>query len=431
MKVDVLDLFSGCGGFSLGLKRAEFEIGNHYFSEVDKYAIANYKHNFKDAEYVGAVQDVREIKADIITFGSPCQDFSLAGKRKGMDGSRSSLILEAIRIISETKPSVFIWENVKGTFSSNGGADFWAILAAFANIGDYRLEWQLLNTSWILPQNRERIYLVGHLAGRSEPGVFPIRESNTGINERTTNTSIARAFTAGGNSGGHHSSMTLVKQINESKEFGDQPRQQNRVYSTDGLSPCLNTAPDKVHKITVNPVLTPDRLEKRQQYAQGLREVRTEVAKMQRSKTGSNDFRGKKIEPRPDNITGALLGSPTIDNSIMITSNTSKGVEEVKEGDSINFSQPNSKTRRGRVGKGKAQTLDTQANQGVLEGAQIRRLTEIECERLQGFPDNWTQYGNFNGETKEISRTQRYKMLGNAVTVDVVAMVASRLKIMK
>ena len=298
--IDLLELFSGIGGFAKGIEQAGFTIKKHYFSEIDKHAIANYKYNFKEAEYVGSVVDVSGVKADIITFGSPCQDFSLAGKRTGMDGERSVLILEAIRIISESRPSVFIWENVKGAFSSNDGADFWAIISAFANIGGYRLEWQLLNTSWFLPQNRERIYLIGHLAGRSEPGVFPIGEDGKIPNKPFNKTSRQREWI----------------QI-----------QPNRNAS------CLNT---RYHKggvddnyIQVIPVLTPDRKEKRQ---------------------------------------------------------------------------------NGR-------------------DSSIRRFTEIEEERLQGFPDNWTKYGNYDGEIKEISKTQRYKLCGNAVSVDVVEAGAERLKI--
>lgn len=181
-EIVLLDLFSGAGGFHKGIEQAGFTIKKCYFSEIDKHAIANYKYNFPDAEYIGSVTDVRGgdlQRPDIITFGSPCQDFSLAGKRTGMDGQRSVLILEAIRLITECQPSVFIWENVKGVFSSNDSADFWAIIAAFANIGGYRLEWQLINGSWFLPQNRERIYLVGHSSGRSEPGIFPFREDDS------------------------------------------------------------------------------------------------------------------------------------------------------------------------------------------------------------------------------------------------------------
>ena len=99
----LLELFSGIGGFALGLKQAGFEFTHHYFSEIDKHAIANYKYNFPEAEYVGPVENVRNrnLQADIITFGSPCQDFSLAGNRAGLEGSRSGLLLTAIEIIKE------------------------------------------------------------------------------------------------------------------------------------------------------------------------------------------------------------------------------------------------------------------------------------------------------------------------------------------
>jgi DNA (cytosine-5)-methyltransferase 1 len=377
MELRVLDLFSGAGGFSKGIEMAGHTITKHYFSEIDKHAIANYLYNFKNAKYYGSVTDVRGKRGevDIITFGSPCQDFSLAGKRSGMEGQRSSLILEAIRLIDEIRPSVFVWENVKGTFSSNNGADFWSIISSFANIGGYRLEWQLLNTSWFLPQNRERIYLIGHLAERSEPGVFPIGESD--------------------------------------KNFISKKRRKSK---------CAATITNSSGKISWNM------------------------------------------------------------NVVKVNTNTKKGYEEANEGDSINFSVPSSKTRRGRVGKGKAQTLDTACNQGVIgysrdskgkiinyhkkniantlhsssgsggntdqyvynnkalnktikennlkQGeVKIRRLTEIECERLQGFPDNWTKYGLYNGQVKEIPKTQRYKLMGNAVTAEVVAEIFRRIKI--
>jgi len=335
-KINIIELFSGIGGFSKGLTDAGFTLKKHYFSEIDKHAIANYKYNYPNAEYIGSVTDVHGSgieQPDIITFGSPCQDFSLAGKRSGMEGQRSVLILEAIRIVRECRPSVFIWENVKGAFSSNNGADFWAIIAAFADIGGYRLEWQLLNTSWFLPQNRERIYLIGHLAGKSEPGVFPIGETD-------------------------------------------------KFYSISN---------ENCKKIYTNN-----------------RTALTQQARQYASWCG--DFISIK------------------------KSNTKKGYEEANIGDSINFSVPNSKTRRGRVGKGVAQTLDTQSNQGViitddqysrnnldysafsptitsksgnLKVNRIRRLTEIECERLQGFQDDWTKFGNYDGVVKQIPKTRK------------------------
>jgi len=325
LEINQLDLFSGIGGFHLGFERAGYKV-NSYFSEIDKHAVAVYKQQFKDSTYVGSVTDVRGADLptiDLITFGSPCQDFSLAGKRKGMEGERSNLILEAIRLINECRPRAFVWENVKGTFSSNDGEDFAAILQAFANIGGYRLEWQLLNTSWFLPQNRERIYLVGYsTTPRGDwRGVFPIGEG-TG--------------------------------------------EPYKVARRGERSACISTS-----------------------YHKGV----------------------------------------NWDNQLIkVKSATSKGYEVATEGDSINLSQPNSETRRGRVGKGKAQTLETSCNQAAVQNYRIRRLTPIECERLQGFPDNHTEYGNYDGEVKKMSNTQRYKQCGNAVTVDVVQAVAEQLK---
>ena len=294
----IIDLFSGIGGFSLGFQRAGYQFTEHYFSEIDKHAIANYKYNFPNAKHIGDITTIQPANlagADIITFGSPCVDFSIAGRRAGLAGTKSSLIKKAIALIAEIRPSVFIWENVKGTFSSNAGADFWAIIQAFANIGGYRLEWQLLNTSWVLPQNRERIYLIGHLAGRSEPGVFPIRENDF--------------------------------------------------------------APTKKSK-----------------------------SKLQAQLSG----------------TLKANGNMNADDTYIIP-----------------------KTASTLTGGGHSGGLHSDMT--VIGG--VRRLTEVECERLQGFPDNWTQYGNYNGDIKPIARTQRYKLIGNAVTVDIVELIAKRLKI--
>ena len=327
----LIDLFSGIGGFSLGFQRAGYHFTEHYFSEIDKHAIANYKHNFPNAKYIGDITTIQPADiagADIITFGSPCVDFSIAGKRAGLSGAKSSLIEYAIALIAQLRPSVFVWENVKGAFSSNAGADFWSILQALAHIGGYRLEWQLLNTSWVLPQNRERIYLIGHLAGRSECGVFPItgndikgrlntpkdthiqvgtyRTHNDGKGFREVKSKVSPTIPARARQDG--SGMPVI-QINTSKESGGkQPYQQNRVFDEKGISPAL-----------------------------------------------------------------------TRHNSDYAIS-------------------------------------------------RMRRLTEIECERLQGFPENWTQYGNYNGTIKPIAKTQRYKLIGNAVTVDIVELIAKRLK---
>jgi DNA (cytosine-5)-methyltransferase 1 len=365
MKINQLDLFSGIGGFHLGFERAGYEVTS-YFSEIDQHAIAVYKHQFPTSTYVGSVTNVRGAdlpRIDLITFGSPCQDFSLAGKRLGMEGQRSSLVLEAIRLISECRPSVFVWENVKGTFSSNDGADFWAIIQAFTDIGGYRLEWQLLNTSWFLPQNRERIYLVGYstTTGGDWRGVFPIGESNeqtslNGINVVAScehDVQSRRVYDSDGigrtlTSGDYKSPMRVqVKQIGTKRDSngGTQPYQQDRVYDSDGIVPALNRGKSDLI-------------------------IKHEIG----------DYRSDEgWRPRKDGNCPTLAARAREDGS--------------------------------------GQPL-------LKENYRIRRLTPIECERLQGFPDNHTAFGNYDGVVKPMSNTQRYKQCGNAVTVDVVAAVA-------
>jgi len=358
IKINQLDLFSGIGGFHLGFEKAGYEVQS-YFSEVDKYAIDVYSNNFKDAKYVGSVTDVRGgdlPKIDVITFGSPCQDFSLAGKRKGMGGDRSSLITEAIRLISECRPSLFVWENVKGTFSSNNGEDFWAIIQAFANIGGYRLEWQLLNTKWFLPQNRERIYLVGYLTDGSGGQVFPIGEDNKQANElqrQQANTcTLTTRYEAGGNG-----SYIAERKLNAQE---------------------INTHCNQA------------------------------VIAAQRGRRNGQSLEIQK-ENHTNTITSVCKDNYVISGTLR-THNDGKGFREIKDGDS-----PCIPARAREDGSG--QPIIGYDNK-------IRRLTPIECERLQGFPDDWTKFGNEG----EISDTQRYKMCGNAVTVDVVKAVAENCK---
>jgi len=394
--LNVLDLFSGIGGFHLGLTKAGFKV-NSYFSEIDKYAIDVYQNNFKDATYVGSVTDVRGSdlpRIDAITFGSPCQDFSLAGKRKGLGGQRSSLIGEAIRLIGECRPSFFIWENVKGTFSSNDGADFWAIIQAFANIGGYRLEWQLLNTKWFLPQNRERIYLVGYIGDGSRGQVFPIGD---GFGKDDDKIEIFGHTNKGGQKGfiyntdGIMSCLTStdykqpkqIVQVNVSKESGSkQPYQQNRIYDANGIAPALLR--DKSDLI-----------------------IKQKIAAM-RGRYNDDNKTEQRLEINNEGISNTLT-SVTKDNYVIGDYRNDEGYRERLDGNSP--------------------TLKSQARQDIFGQPivnKIRRLTPIECERLQGFPDNWTKYGKEKGL---ISDSQRYKMCGNAVTVDVVEAVAKRLKL--
>ena len=179
MRVNYLDLFSGCGGFRKGLEEAGFTFEWEGHSEIDKHAKKVYQKHFPNSEDLGDVRTVNPDKLpkiDVITFGFPCQDLSVAGKQAGLSGSRSGLFFEAMRIVRTARPRYFIFENVKGLFSSNEGRDWLTVLREVADTG-YDGQWQLLNTRWFLPQNRERVYFVGHIRGEYRPQIFPIRET--------------------------------------------------------------------------------------------------------------------------------------------------------------------------------------------------------------------------------------------------------------
>ena len=403
--VKLLDLFSGIGGFHLGFERAGFEFDYVGFAEVDKYASAVYKYNNPFAEELGDVKSIRSEnlpKIDIITFGSPCQDFSIAGKRAGAtEGTRSSLIWEAIRLITECKPRVFVWENVKGTFSSNDGADFWAIIQAFTNIGSYRLEWQLLNTRWFLPQNRERLYLVGYTGDRGGRSVFPIGEDGNSFNsKRKTNATYSSTITARYHKMGDmdtyidESNANLIQTFTERSFDGKRADggRAIRYHKVPGETPCLssqmgmggNNVP-----MMVQPVIDPRRHNKSQN--------------------------GRLIQEDGEDM-------------FTLTQQDQHGVK-------ISYHQKHkTQTKRIYNDYGLAPTLPSRGEKTgqnspiINSNTSIRRLTPVECMRLQGFPDNHNEFGLLNGKKVAISDTQRYKQAGNAVTVDVVAAVARKIK---
>ena len=371
-----LDLFSGIGGFRLGLEQHGHECVG--FCEIDKYARQSYKaiHNTEgELEYhdITTVTDDqwRELKGtvDIIAGGFPCQAFSIAGKRQGFeDETRGTLFFEIMRAAKQIQPPILFLENVKGLLNHDKGRTFRIILQAMDELG-YDAEWQVLNSKdFGVPQNRERVFIIGHLRGAGGREIFPI-----GPADGTTCVPI------------------------EIIAHRDGYRRNTQVFAPEGITETLDTG------------------------------------------------------------TGGGRGHYT---TVKVVEATKQGYAIAEEGDSINFEQPNSKTRRGRVGKGIANTLTTGCNQGVLEpkiiddqgrlkesykqhdvvpklraqthgnppklydGYRIRKLTPLECWRLQGFPDNV-----FRKAEQVVSNSQLYKQAGNSVTVNVIAAIAEKLGI--
>lgn len=290
MNIKYASMFSGIGGFEFGIQKAIPTAECFFSCEADKYARAIYRKQFKTV----TSDDIRTVRGsdiqgiDLICAGFPCQDVSIAGERCGLQGERSGLVFELIRIIRESKPEHILLENVKGLLSSNSGWDFARILIELENIG-YCIEWDVLNSkNFGVPQHRERVYIIGHLRGSSRRKVFPIRQSHT----------------------------------------------ENHIWNEE-----------------------------------------------------------KRF------IDLQLEGSQLTDVTRTIQARYYKGYSA-------------------RYGE----------NSGVLVNGRIRRLTPLEIERLQGFPDNFTLNGiNENGKNINISDTQRYKCLGNAVTTNVIAAIISNL----
>lgn len=222
-----LDLFAGIGGFRLGLESAGHECVG--FCEIDKFARASYKAIYNTEGEI-ELHDITEItdeewrkfrgKVDIVCGGFPCQSFSIAGKRKGfLDETRGTLFFEIARAAKEIKPPLLFLENVKGLLSQDKGRTFRTILSTLDELG-YDAEWQILNSkNHGAPQNRERVYIIGHLRGERTRQIFPIFGKNGTTNQ---------------------ANIKQIGNINNSTSFGGNP-QTGRVYDIKGISPTLNT----------------------------------------------------------------------------------------------------------------------------------------------------------------------------------------------
>ena len=163
----LLDLFSGIGGFSLAFERCGFT--TVAFAEIEPFPSRVLAHHWPAVPNLGDVSSIYGADwrgVDVVTFGSPCQDLSIAGKRAGLAGERSGLFHEAIRIVAECRARFAVWENVPGAYSSNGGADFAAVLDALADIGALDIAWATLDAQWFgVPQRRRRIFVVADFGG--------------------------------------------------------------------------------------------------------------------------------------------------------------------------------------------------------------------------------------------------------------------------
>jgi len=395
--------FSGVGAFNQALMRLGIEFKEIFACDMDKYARQTFIHNYGEPEYYPTNVYDRQIPSeslDIYMTSPPCQAFSLAGKRLGKDDKRGILFFNSHEFIQVNKPRYFIFENVKGLLSDDGGKTFqeWVnmlggksvngvpVLFPYDESVPYHLYWKVLNAKHHgVPQNRERVFLIGIRDDIDNDFQFPKEEY-------------------------------LSKRLKDVLEDGVDDKY---FLSEAAINKCLKSQ-------------------------------------------ANENMLNEDIPDKSRCIVAGYYKQPFDGQYLKIKSGTAKGYEEAKEGDSINFSVPNSETRRGRVGKGVAQTLDTACNQGVMIGDyrtdegfrwrqdgnspaimammrdtwkenftgqnppiinkdyKIRRLTPRECFRLMDFPDTFTW---------PVSDSQAYKQAGNSIVVNVLYKIIKNLSI--
>ena len=458
-------LFAGVGGFDLGLDvnwECKFQV------EWDKNCQAILKRHWPDVQKYEDVQDVNgyDIEpVDLITFGSPCQDLSVAGKRAGLTGSRSGLFFEATRIIKEMRdatngeyPKFAIWENVPGSLTSNNGDDFEAVLKEMANIGACGLEWHILDAQWFgVPQRRRRVFVIACFSAtaleRSGHQILPVPEDSKGNIKKSRKKrkqsadnaeDSTRELVLYGQSG--HTKWTeggvtlaasdhkrpernvvldttsYVKVVRSGArdENGDLPPE---VWRGEDVSPTLNAFDNTGESRSTVLIVDGTRVNDVRVYDDGIMPTLKH-----RMGTGGGQVPLVGIPSDGATYSFHLKQDPIHekDLSICVTQQNAVGVAIPIQGTIIGRSDS-----AGPQGKGfgdendPSYTLDTISQHGVVTPELVlRRLTPIECERLMGFPDNHTA---ITYQDKKMADTNRYKMCGNAVASPVAEWIGKHL----
>ena len=441
-----IDMFSGIGGF-----RSALELSGHEciaYSEIDKYAKQSYQAIY-DTENEIDLGDITEISQeylsrfkeenDIVVGGSPCQSFSLAGGRKGFEDTRGTLFFEYAKVVKETQPKYFLFENVKGMMSHDKGNTIRVVLETFNELG-YYIDFNVFNSKYYdIPQNRERIYIVGKRKDLVEQPKYHDKTKGKKKFDEVHNWAVdninyvellpqlqtevttrlvdvledevdekfylsdekVKKLTLNHDLNKNMKSNITIEQVGnivDNKEtFGGNP-QRGRVYNPKGISPALNCMRGGGLEPKVAVIGNTSNTGHRSHNVHDIEGISPTIA--------ARDYKGAK--------------------QIAIREATKQGYAIAEQGDSVNVSYPTSKTRRGRVGKQVAQTLQAgEVNQGVvMEDIRIRKLTPLECWRLQGFTDE--QF--YKAQNDGVSNSQLYKQAGNSVTVNVVDAIVKELK---
>lgn len=372
-------LFSGIGGFDLGFERAGIET----IWQVENYskAVGVLERHYPNTKRYGDITNVESVgRPDIITAGFPCQDLSVAGKRAGLAGERSGLFWEVIRITRKVLPTWILLENVSGLFSSNDGRDMGIILSALGELG-YGVAWRRFNSRYFgVPQRRPRVFIVGHF-GAVCPGEILFEPE-----------SLSGNIEAGEETGENYQTGSLAARDRGGGGLGTD-------FDVDG---GLVLA----YAIRANPSRSCDKGDG------GVNQTLVAVAR----ESGPGYWMG-------DNISGPIRaeGENRLSRASHLIAHCLKGRGCDAGEDGTGRGTP---LVTAELTPTLREAFRTGNFDGVADKVGVRRLTPRECERLQGFPDDWTRW---DSEGNEIADTPRYKMLGNAVTVPVAEWIGRRI----
>jgi DNA (cytosine-5)-methyltransferase 1 len=437
----VLSLFSGVGGFDLGLEAAGME--TVFQCEWDKHATKILERHWPNVPKWGDVSTLTAAHilsvapvVDVVAWGSPCQDLSLAGKRAGLGGERSGLFHEGIRIIREMReltdgkyPRISVWENVAGALSSGGGADFGQVLYEMDEVGACFSEWRTLDAQYFgVPQRRRRVFVVSVFdpatAARCPDPLLPVKE---GVRRDTAQGATARQGAASEVAGGiggrneHVAGCLTARDVKgadniyaeENKLVVEKDEHQRIVepVTTHMSSPRGTETSDSEHL-----VVEPFTGSSHAQYTEGVGTLRA----------NGGDLAGGSKTLLTATDVHAIAFSRTQGLSAQPSEEAFPTLR--REGSGMAVATPLSvRMREGKPGGGKGPlisedkslTLGCANDQTVLTPTMtVRRLTPLECERLMGWPDNWTA-----GQ----SDTHRYKQCGNGVASPVAEWIGRQL----
>lgn len=418
-------LFAGVGGFDLGMESAGWDC--QWQVEWDKHCQSVLRRNWPNVPKYLDIQDVDGSKlkpVDCIVFGSPCQDLSVAGKGGGLDGLRSGLFYEAIRVIKEMRdatknefPKWTIWENVPGALSSNQGNDFARVIDEMANIGALVLEWHILDAQWYgIAQRRRRIYLLAcydpATASRCPAQILPVPEDSKGHIKQSRKKR-------------KRTSQTVASILGKPSVYGETGHGRwaeggVSIRATDYKRPESNIVAET--PISFHAKQDPISSENISQTLYGQNGIAVAISTpIIVDGTRINDIRiyEDQIVPTLKHRMGTGGGQVPLvglDNIAIPIQGTIIGRSDSAGPQGKGFGDENDPSY----------TLDTISQHGVMTpDLVLRKLTPLECERLMGFPDNHTQYDD---EGNLIADTNRYKMCGNAVASPVAKWIGENIK---